>query len=187
MARKLLGVLNDGKYVSLDDSPPEVKEARRRKFEAEIAAGMCARLQTDTSYFIGDDDGFGGNQRMRELYHRRAEAVGINTTGKRYVASLVKRGLSGGRDPAAWVPQTNGRSHIKNVIRKRRWSCDGRVEVKAPDYEIPNDPKPYAIAPDIIEKTVLMEVADNKLRVGRRERQRMKEETARVLVGNAND
>lgn len=145
-------------------------------------------IVTDTNFFTGTDDGFGDNQRMRELYNKRARSLGIDTTGKRYVPSLVARKeLAGGRDPEAWVPRTNGRSHIKSVVQKRRWSCEGRVEVKAPDYEIPDDPKPYVISPDIVDKTVAMEIADKKLRLTPRERRALKEQTARTLVGNAND
>lgn len=145
-------------------------------------------IVTDTNFFNGTDDGFGNDQATRTRYRRQARAVGIDTTGKVYCPELCRKGLSGGRDSAAWVPRTNGRSHIKSVLQKRRWSSTGRVEVAEPSYDIPDEKEHYEPAPDIVEKATMMDIHRNKLkRVSKQERAAMKAENAKLLAGNMND
>lgn len=142
---------------------------------------------TDTNFFRGTDDGFGNNQMMRRIYHQRARAAGIDTTGKVYCPELVSRSLQGGIDPAAWVPRTEGRSHIKSVLERRRWSSTGRVEVKEPSYEIPDDPEPYVPADDILEKATMLDVERNMPDATPSERKKIKAANAKTLAGNMND
>lgn len=144
-------------------------------------------IVTDTNFFSGTDDGFGNNQKIRERYHQNAIAAGIDTTGKVYCPELCRKALSGGRDPAAWVPRTNGRSHIKSVLQKRRWSATGRVEVAEPIYDIPDAQEHYEPAPDIVEKTTMMDIRRNKLKVGKKELAVLKAANAKLLAGNMND
>jgi len=186
---KLIGVIFKNRYYSLES---EEGQAAYCRAVAEVAARRsqlpCPAIHTDTNFFRGDDDGFRKNQRMRELYYTNAHAAGIDTAGKRYMPELVKPGLQCGRDEAAWVPQTQGRSHIKSVLRKRRWSSEGRVEVSAPSYDIPDDPEPYVPAEDIVEKATQMDIENHGLKkVSAQERAKLKAANAKLLAGNMND
>jgi len=44
-------------------------------------------------------------------------------------------------DPEAFVPASGGREHIKNVIEKRNWHCDGLVKRTARN-DLPPEPIP---------------------------------------------
>lgn len=185
--------VHDGKQFDLDT------EEGRKALIARIGPRSYARqylrnreflpaLKTDTNYYRGTDDGFHGNQRLRELYHRRARAAGIDTTGKVYEPELVRKGLQGGVDPAAWVPRTEGRSHIKRVLQNRRWSSEGRVEVAAPVYEVPDEKQDYRPADDLLEKATQMDIENHRLgKVGCKERRQLKEANAKLLSGNMNE
>jgi hypothetical protein len=180
---KILGRFFQGKYYSFST------EDGKAAYAAAVSATSvehsdlpCPALHTDTSYFRGNDDGFGNCEVARRKYHSAAQSAGISTTGKRYCPEIAKHG--GGTDAEAWVPQTQGRSHIKRVIQNRRWSCEGRINVKPPDYDTPTDAKPYQVSRKLAEKITRDEIVLNKLDVSQQERSAMVEQNIKVLSGN---
>lgn len=92
---------------------------------------------------------------LDEYRHRMANAQGVDTTGKRYLAGLAA--FPG--DPEAWV---SGTSDVKRVCEKRGWNCHGAVEYEAPDaYQVTDADRDLKapIAPDIIRDTVADELS----------------------------
>lgn len=144
---------------------------------------------TDTNFFRGSDDGFGSNEYLRSVYHRNARAAGIDTTGKVYCPELCRPGMAGGRDPEAWVPRTEGRSYIKKLLTKRRWSSTGRIEVpEAPRDTPPPFDGPYTPADDIVEAATIMDIKKQGLKkVSKQEFEKLKEANAKILSGNKNE
>jgi putative FmdB family regulatory protein len=105
-------------------------------------------IQTPTT-FIQGDDGFGTDNRTRKLAYQQAKAAGINPEGKRYSGQLARKGLRW-RDPEAWI---ESRDDVRRVCERRGLGC-AAVGVKARQPECDPDDKPYAIAPDIVEREV---------------------------------
>jgi hypothetical protein len=87
--------------------------------------------------------------------HKMANAMGVDTSGKRYIAGLA----SYPGDPEAWV---SGTDDVLRVCRNRGWNCTGAVEYEAPDSrpvcaaDIAPD---LPIAPDIVADHVSSRLA----------------------------
>lgn len=60
------------------------------------------------------------SEAMRDFYMTKAQAAGINTTGKMYDAQLAR--FPG--DPQAWVGSDGD---IRQVLKKRGWGSKGRI------------------------------------------------------------
>jgi hypothetical protein len=150
-AREGLADLND----------PEV----RRHYEQLIRSGMPEKharrlchgkwqglaLNTDTTFFAGRGDGFHGDTPAsnftRKMAKRRAEAAGVNITGKHYFPSLADSPM----DPKAWV---DSRSDLARLANERGVGIEGAgIKVDCPEPP-PEEDKPYEVANDIVAKRV---------------------------------
>jgi hypothetical protein len=90
------------------------------------------------------------DSKLDEYRHRMAQAEGVDTNGKRYIAGLAN--YPG--DPEAWVSST---SDVRRICAARGWNCHGAVEFETPDsYPIVEADKPQdcPIAPDIVDAHV---------------------------------
>jgi hypothetical protein len=88
-----------------------------------------------------------------------------------------------GIDPEAWVPLNEGRSHLTNVLRKRGWSCEGRLTVNPAEHGVNTDDKPYKVADDLVELATKEETMAKGLKLSAKERQKLKAENAVILAG----
>lgn len=88
--------------------------------------------------------------------HRMAQASGVDTNGKKYLAGLAR--FPG--DPEAWV---SGTSDVLRICSNRGWNCHGAVEYEAPDsYPVveADKPKDCPIAPDILQEQVAARLSE---------------------------
>lgn len=135
----------------------------------------------DKTFCKGLHDGLPIDPALRNVYLQNAQRMGINPTGRRYMPELANK--PAGLDPEAWVPEHEARSYIQRLIRKRGWSCEGRVEVAAPPRKEPAKTGPYRPADDIVERAVTAEIARDKLDLTPSERTQLKTQTAKTLAG----
>lgn len=163
------------------------KTKAQRRAEFELYARMylrnpdwCVNIQTDTNFYAGMDDGLPKHPKLREIYLRNARKVGVDPNGKRYEPELAAKGC--GLDPEAWVPRTEGRSYIRNLLKKRGWTGMGRVEVQGIQHEPPSEIKPK-VADDIVEGVVRRKIREEKLVLSSRERAELKEKVRKNLLG----
>ena len=158
-------------------------EAGRRSYARRFLRSPLGvpGIQTDTNFFLGMDDGFKKNERLRRVYRANARKAGINPEGKRYVGELARR--PGGMDPAAWVPLNEGRTHCNNVIRKRGWSCEGRITVNPATYGVDTDDRPYKVADDIVELATRQDIERQGVKLTPKERRELKAANAVTLAG----
>jgi hypothetical protein len=114
---------------------------------------------TDTAFMegflTGHDDGLVGEsaQPFRELYRQK---TGSYPTGKRYMSQLAR---SPG-DPRAWVDSLHD---VKRICQEDNlsWVYADRLLHEAREPEQAPEEKPYAVAPDLIEKRVKRAVSEN--------------------------
>jgi hypothetical protein len=100
--------------------------------DREFNQGRCNGNQFEKTPGLGD------------YYKARAEAAGVNTTGKTYLSGLA----SFPGDPTAWV---SDRHDVLRVCREKGFKCSGAVDYTPPEAEpIPDVP----IAEDIVEREV---------------------------------
>jgi len=99
--------------------------------------GHCNGGQFETTPWAGD------------YYKEVAEAHGQSVKGKVYLSGLAA--FPG--DPRAWV---DGRGDVRRVLEERGWNGRGAVNVTGPPAEGP--PERVAVAPDILERQVALEV-----------------------------
>lgn len=106
-------------------------------------------------FLTGHDDGLVGEhaQLFRERYRK---ATGGYPTGKRYMSGLAR--YPG--DPRAWVDSI---ADVKKIAQEDNlnWSYAGKVMHEAREPDKAPDDKPYAVAPDLIEKRVAKAVEAN--------------------------
>lgn len=114
---------------------------------------------TDRSFMQGRMHQTGGQQFehlpqwMGQEYVRKALAAGVNPTGKWYSGGLAR--FPG--DPKAWV---DGLSDVKRVAEERGAEVSGAIDIPAPSgQEVA--PRPYRVAPDILQARVAEAVAEN--------------------------
>jgi hypothetical protein len=79
-------------------------------------------------------------------YRREAEALGVSTSGKKYLSTLAIRP----GDPRAWV---SGLDDVRAVLAERGWGCRGAIEVEPRLRDTPPEEAP-AIAPGLIAEGV---------------------------------
>lgn len=125
-------------------------------------------LKTDTRFFQGGDDGFGGDNRSRQIFRRKCAAAGISVTGK-YFPQLCRPGVS--LDPHAQASDTG---EIKRKLRKLGRGCEGSISVKTPEA-MPQATGPYRVAEDIVDKVTDETIRKEKIRIGPKERAKLKE------------
>ena len=126
------------------------KHAKRLAHGRWIGIG----LNTNTSFSARlKDDGFGDDNRSRQIAKRRAEAAGVSTAGKYYETQLCRKGVP--FDPGAWVDHSTARDDIRKKCEMEGWGCRGDINVKrvVPDEPGPFE-KPYEVAPDLVNAEV---------------------------------
>lgn len=90
-------------------------------------------------------DQFKGDDKMLKYVVAQAKARGYNPSSRDvYMRSLAK--FPG--DPEAFVKTGEGESKVKDVIRKRNWTCE-ELGIEATDRE---PPKKRGLAPDLVEE-----------------------------------
>jgi hypothetical protein len=139
-------------------------------------------LRTDTTISAGRGDGFGNNDSVRRTAYARARMAGIDPNGKTFCANLADE--RGHQDPAAWVPHSEFRGHVRRVCEKRGYACNGSVNVKAPAKEDTMMDRPYQVAEDLVEQEVDNVVQDqHEGHITPKKRADLKEELAEKLAG----
>lgn len=148
--------------ISPIQSVQEFYEQMRRKGESHLLAEALAlraapRANTDREFFEGHCNGnqFAGDEATGDRLAKIAQSHGYQPSRNDvYISQLAK--FPG--DPAAFVPATGGRSHIKRVCEKRGWGCEGSVKTRkasrAPAQAVP-------LAEDIVQKTIKEQVAQD--------------------------
>ena len=162
MARRKVGAIVNGRYVSYDDESNESNIAEICKHRSP--PGLKG---TDGQNFkgIGTSDPF-ARTRPNDAVRLRAEAkrLGISLEGKKYMASLVRPEYRGRLDPEALVDSVGD---VKRVLERRGWGtdddCDSMVKVKAREVEA-DDPLTEKYAPD--PKLVHEHVQNDLMREG---------------------
>lgn len=128
----------------------------RRRQELRSTVVPIPHIQTDTTFMVGSDDGFGQDELARNVAYQKAKAAGVTPSG-RYISQLAD---SLG-DPKAWV---NSRAEVKRVCEQRGYSCDGAVKVKAREPDGPNPfDEPYMVADDIVQDAVQKQLAGEQV------------------------
>ena len=137
------------KYERISDDPEVQKFYERLVAKGEsprlaevLATRKCGGLVTDDTFMKGRRTGnqFADNPAMGNWLAKKLRAAGGSPTGKVYLSALAKRP----GDPEAWV---SSRGDVERLVRKRGWSCEGSVNVKAcrdnfdpgPGIEVAND------------------------------------------------
>ena len=88
---------------------------------------------------------------MGDHYAKKAQAAGVNITGKIYLRGLAN--FPG--DPEAWV---SDRHDVKKLLEKRNWSSEGMVEHKASAYRLKEPEPEISIAEKIVQRAVEREI-----------------------------
>jgi hypothetical protein len=131
------------------------------RFAAMVSLEQPAGCETTDTFWAG-------RKRWDQVYHpsyvadvtRRLKAQGVDLGGdKEYMPELARyRG-----DPEAVVPFEGVRSHIKKLLGKRGWACEGGVKTKHRQPEsdplAPENCKP--LREDIIKRSVCDMVKEN--------------------------
>ena len=136
--------------VSADPVVQAHYESCRRQGTSHSLALMFAERcppmsNTDREFLEGRVNGnqFEGQEWVGDLYKKKAEAAGVSTTGKVYIAGLA----SEPGDPRAWV---SGRGDVQAVCEERGWNCTGSVLVKGREHEV----EKIALGEDIVAEGV---------------------------------
>jgi hypothetical protein len=149
-------------YPTISDNPrtQAFYESMRRKGESHNMAEMLAvreapGVETDSTFFAGIGTlakQFEGDEKVLEHVVSRAKALGYNPNPNDFYNGALVDPEIGPGDPAAFVPATGGRGHVRKVCEQRDWSCSGSVNVKRSRRE---PPKPKVrLADDIVQATV---------------------------------
>ena len=132
-------------------------------------------LKTDTRFFGGGtDDGFGNDNRSRQLFRKKCAAAGVPVSGK-YFPQLCRTGVT--LDPYA---QASSTGEIKRKLRSLGRGCEGSITVKAPDAD--TDKKPYKVAENIVQREVRDTIINNKLRPTPKQRKELTETIRQELT-----
>lgn len=99
---------------------------------------------TDCTFLAERENGrqFQDTPWLGDKYKRRAEADGVDVTGKVYLGQLAE--YPG--DPKAWV---NSRDDVRRVCEERGWGCEGMVDVKGQQKTFGDGP---AVDPALVEE-----------------------------------
>lgn len=104
--------------------------------------------KTNREFFRGTPtlaDQFRGDESMLEKLVEKAERLGRRPHYTDvYAPELCSQEIGPG-DPAAFVPASEGTSHVKRVCQKRNLDCSGLVNVTTPTLDPKDRPKPKKI------------------------------------------
>jgi hypothetical protein len=154
--RRVIGRIGAGGLEMLAETTAE--DERRM---AEIIAtrttpgdGLTDRAFME-GFLTGHDDGLVGEsaQDYREKYRA---ATGSYPSGRRYMSGVAR--FPG--DPRAWV---DSMADVRKICEEDNlsWQYAGKVLHEAREPEADSDDKPYAVAPDLIEKRLKKAVEAN--------------------------
>ncbi len=146
-------------------NPP--KPRRRRGKRSTVVA--CPSIQTSTTFMANRDDGFSGDDNNRKRRVAEARAAGINPTGM------------------VWSSQLScfysSKDDIRRIHEERGIACEGLVNVKAPEREVPDD-GPYQVADDLVQDKVASVVHENyEGDIGEKELTELTETTRTRMTG----
>ena len=139
--------------VSEDPRIQAAYESMREAGESHNIAEVCAfrqtpALQTDTTFLANRPDPFDGDEHYAKRAVANCQAHGTTPGGRTYLGSLAR--FEG--DPEAWV---TSKADVRDVCRRRGWSCEGAVEVKAPTPDAPHPlDAPYQVDQKLIQAEV---------------------------------
>lgn len=123
-----------------------------RKGVSPLMAEMLTLQQapgsrTDKEFFNGRGtlaSQFDGDEKVLAKVVQNAKSRGfVPGVNDVYVPSMA----DGVGDPAAFVPATGGRNHVRRVCEQRGWSCDGDVKLKGRDA---GEPVNVPLAADLV-------------------------------------
>lgn len=123
-----------------------------------LASRQGPGLKTDTTIWGGAgtlDSQFKNNQPHLKLITEAAKKAGY-TPNPNYVYQPALAEFLG--DPKAFVPPSEGNSHVRKVCEERGWGCEGAVKIKTPQGP---PPKPVKLAESLIREGVTKMVTDN--------------------------
>ena len=123
-----------------------------------FAARKAPGARTDREFFAkhGTLDQQIENKDLLEATVKGAMAHGYKPNPNDVYLSQLARFKN---DPEAFVPPTGGRNHIKRILEKRGWGCEGLVNV-APAQNVP-EPKQVKLAPDVVRDLACAKVRKN--------------------------
>jgi hypothetical protein len=128
------------------------------RFADMLASRQAPGAQTDREFFAkhGTLDQQMKSAELLESTVRGARANGYNPSPNDVYLSQLARYPN---DPEAFVPPSGGRNHVKRLLEKRGWGCEGLVNVK-PAQNVP-EPKQVPLAPDVIRDLACAKVRKN--------------------------
>lgn len=131
-------------------------------------------LKTDTRFFSGDD-GFGNDNRSRQIFRRKCAAAGVTVSGK-YFPQLCRPGVT--LDPYA---QADSTGDIKRKLAALGRGCEGSITVKAPEQP-EAEKKPYAVSNKIVESETNQLIEKQKLRPTAKQKAELRETVRESLT-----
>lgn len=144
----------NGRYV---DSLPASSLDESRLADM-LAARQAPGGQTDTSFFAGHDQTVGKLIEKDPTFGqalKRAVAQGYKPNPNDVYLPALANNVG---DPAAFVPATGGKGHIKKVCESRNWNCEGTVSVRARELPPPTAP---LLAESIVQEKLREKVKAN--------------------------
>ena len=151
---KTVGKIINGKFVATETSTPAQQAALAEMLETHSPprcmtdAVFLSGIGTLAQQFAGDDDVLERTVKLTKKYGYKPNA---NDT---YIPSIAA--YPG--DPAAFVPSSDARGHIKKVCESRGWECHGAVNVKKSDKQ---ERKSTRLGKDLVEQNVQRMVEKN--------------------------
>jgi hypothetical protein len=116
-------------------------------------------LRTSTTFMSGqhEDDGFGTDDRSRKLARAKAEAMGVNISGKKYHPGLCRKGVP--LDPQAWY---GDESEVRKKAAAKGCNVHGSIEMETsvPDYLLKKAAQPYQCSRATVQPDVDREVKE---------------------------
>lgn len=144
----------------------EPEDAQRLAHGKWIGLG----IRTNKTFMAGKDDGFGGDERSRRQAYAHAKRKGENINGKTWMPSL-----------GAWI---GSRDEAIRVAREKGIGCKIGTTTIQPREIVPEEKKPYQVAPDIVATEVERIVKEDlKGDVTPREKKQLTHQTAERLSG----
>lgn len=141
----------DGKTVWEPPFTPEEDAAAAARLQEMFATGETPTLSTDNTFLEGHCNGsqWEGQERIGNMFRRKAERHGVNTKGKVYLSALA---LEPG-DPKAWV---SDRHDVQKVCEERNLKCEGAVKVAHREQEPAPAPR---LAEPLVRRIMRQEIA----------------------------
>lgn len=117
--------------------------------------------QTDREFTLGQGtlaQQFEGEEHNLRRLVAKAKSMGYTPDYTDVYTPTLVRPEVGPGDPQAFVPQVNGRSHVKRVLERNNWPGYGMVNRKAVEREPEVGP---VIDPEIVNREVARKINEN--------------------------